>query len=128
MEDGDTHVEDPVDTIHHEMDNSSVRIVVTVFINLCICPVIGEQLILEKSLPTNSHNKFAVQGSDKGFSDSWSHSIGDFFTDHVVLYYTKELRHLLSDICHITGRRRKGKALKYHLKIIIIVDSYKTRH
>ena len=69
-------------------------------------PVIGEQLVL-KSLPANPNNKFAVCDSDKGFSDSWPHYIGNLFTGHVVLYYTKGLcrlrGRLLSGICHITG-------------------------
>ena len=59
----------------------------------------------------NLHDEFAVRGSDKGFSDSWPHSIENLFTGHVALYYTKGLCCLLSGVCHITGRRRKGKGL-----------------
>ena len=36
--------------------------------------------------------------------------------DHMVLYYTKGLCHLLSSICHITGRRGKGKGLEVPCK------------
>ena len=49
---------------------------------------------------------------DKGFSDSWGYSVRNLFTDHVVLYYMKGLCRLLSCICHITGRRKKGKGLE----------------
>ena len=47
---------------------------------------------------------------------SWPHSVGDLFTDHMVLYYTKGLCHPLSSVCHITGRRRKGKGLEVPCK------------
>ena len=53
--------------------------------------VIGEQSDLEKSLPVNPSNEFAVCGNDKGFSDSWQHSVGNLFTDHIVFYYMKGL-------------------------------------
>ena len=43
--------------------------------------------------------------------DSWPYSVEILFTDHVVLYYTKGLCYPLSGVCHITGRRRKGKGL-----------------
>ena len=87
-------------------------------------PVIGKQL----SLLANPHNKFAVRGSGKVFSDSWAHSIGNLWTDQVVIYYMKGLSHPLSGICHITGRRKKGKCLEvYNANIIIIVDPQKTR-
>ena len=36
--------------------------------------------------------------------------------DHVVLYYTKSLCRLLYGVCHITGRRRKGKGLEVPCK------------
>ena len=68
------------------------------------------------SLPANPHVEFAVRGSDEGFSDSWPYSIGNLFTDHVVLYYTKELCHPLSGVCHITGKGGKEKALKVPCK------------
>ena len=32
--------------------------------------------------------------------------------DHMVLYYTNGLCCPLSDVCHTTGRRRKGKGLE----------------
>ena len=74
------------------------------------CTII-KSLFHKHSLPANPHNEFAVHGSDKGFSDSWLHSVEILFTDHVVLYHTKGLCCLLSDASHITGRRRKGKGL-----------------
>ena len=46
MEAGDTHVADLVDTVHHEMDCSTVcshRVYKSVYL-----PVIGEQLLLVK--------------------------------------------------------------------------------
>ena len=57
----------------------------------------------------NPHDKFAIRGSDKRFSNVWPLSIGYLVTDHMVLYYTKGLCRPLSGICHITGRRGKGK-------------------
>ena len=99
---GNTHIADPVDTVHHEMDN-------TVHSH-CVyksmwSPVTGEQLVLKKEPAGQS-----VCGSDKGFSDSDPLSIGNLFTDHVVFYYMKGLCCPLSGVCHITGRMRKGKA------------------
>ena len=79
-------------------------------------PVTGEQLILEKEPVANPNDEFAVSGSDKGFSDSWPHSVRNLFTDHVVLYYTKGLCCPLSGVCHITGKRRKGKGLQVPCK------------
>ena len=79
-----TCVADPVDIVVYK----SVR-----------SPLTGKQL----SLSANPHDEFAVHGSDKGFSDSWPHSVSYLFTDQVVIYYMKELCHLLSGICHITG-------------------------
>ena len=108
---GNTCVADPVDTVHHKM-NSKVRsnhVYKSVW-----SPVIGEQLILEKK-PAGQSTQWICSGSDNGFSDSWPHSVGNLFTDHMVLYYTKGCR-LLSAICHITGRRRKGKDLKVSCK------------
>ena len=64
----------------------------------------------------NPHDEFIVHGSDKGFSDSFLHSVRNLFTDHVVLYYTKGPCRQLSSVCHITGRRRKGKGLKVSCK------------
>ena len=66
---------------------------------------------MQRSLLANPHEQLTVCGSDKGFSDSCPYFIGNLFTDHVV-YYKKTLYHPLSGICHITGRRRKGKGLE----------------
>ena len=44
----------------------------------------------------NPHNEFVVRCSDKVFSDSWPQSIGNLFTDHMVLNYTNGLCHPLS--------------------------------
>ena len=54
---GNTHVADPLDTVYYEMDNMvhSHHAYKSVWL-----PIIGEQLILERSLPANLHNKFAV--------------------------------------------------------------------
>ena len=57
MATGDTHVADPLDTMYHEMDSivHSHHVYKPVWL-----PKIGEQLILERSLPANVHNKIAV--------------------------------------------------------------------
>ena len=87
-------------------------------------PLTGKQL----SLLANPHNEYTVCGSNKGFLDSWLHSVGNLFTDKVVIYYMKGLCCPLSSVCHITGRRRKGKGLEeYNVNIIIIVDPQKTQ-
>ena len=57
-------------------------------------------------------------------SDSWLHSIGNLFTDHVVLYYTKGLCHPLSDVCHITGRKRRGKGLEDCIEVLCKCNHY----
>ena len=79
-------------------------------------PVIENNSSKRRSLPTNPHDKFAVHGSDKSFSVSWLHSVGNLFTDHVVLYYTKGLCRPLSGVYHSTGRKRKGKVLEVPCK------------
>ena len=71
------------------------------------------------SWPIYTMNLQYICRSDKGFSDSWSHSFGNLFTDHVVLYYMKRLCHPPSDICHITRRRRKGKSLEVSCKLVV---------
>ena len=53
---------------------------------------------------------------DSQFSDSGLHSIGNVFTDHMALYYVNGLSCLLSDVCHITERKRKGKGLEITCK------------
>ena len=67
-----------------------------------------------------------VSGSDKRFSDSWLHSGKNLFTDDVVLYYKKGLCRLLSGVCYITGRRKKGKGLvglfKYNYYCGLTID------
>ena len=54
---GDTPVADLSDTVHHEMDSMvhSHHAYKSVW-----SPIIGEQLILERSLSANLHNKIAV--------------------------------------------------------------------
>ena len=54
---GNTHVVDSLDTIHHEMDSMvhSHHTYKSVWL-----PIIGEQLILERSQPANLHSKIAV--------------------------------------------------------------------
>ena len=54
---GDTHVEDPLDTVHHEIDNMvhSRHVYKSVW-----STIIGEQVILGRSLTANPHNEIAV--------------------------------------------------------------------
>ena len=54
---GNTHVADPLDTMHHEMDSMvhSHHAYKSVWL-----PIIGEQLTLERSLSAYLHNKIAV--------------------------------------------------------------------
>ena len=54
---GNTHVADLLDTMQHEMDSMvhSHHAYESVW-----SPIIGEQLIMERSLPANLHNKIAV--------------------------------------------------------------------
>ena len=59
----------------------------------------------------NTHDEFAVAVTKD------SQIVGrtpseNLFTDNVVFYYMKGLCCALSGICHITGRRRKGKCLE----------------
>ena len=63
----------------------------------------------------NPYNKFAVAV----ITDS--QMVGrtpseNIFTDHVVFCYMKRLCHVLSDVCHITGSRKKGKGLEVPCK------------
>ena len=44
----------------------------------------------------NPHNEFEVRCSDKGFSDSRVQSIGNLFTDQIVVNNMKGLCHPLS--------------------------------
>ena len=54
---GNTHVADPLDTVHHEMDSMvhSHHAYKSVW-----SPIIGKQLIPERSLQANLHNKVTV--------------------------------------------------------------------
>ena len=54
---GDTHVADPLDTMHHIMDSMvhSHHAYKSLWL-----PIIRVQLILERSLPANLHNKISV--------------------------------------------------------------------
>ena len=57
MAGSDTHVAYLLNTMHHKMDNMvhSHHAYKSVW-----SPIIGEQFILERSLPANLHNKIAV--------------------------------------------------------------------
>ena len=57
MEDGNTRVTDPLDTVNHEMDSAVHS---HHFYKSVWSPAIGEQLILEKELAKHSHDEFAV--------------------------------------------------------------------
>ena len=123
---GDTRAVDPVDTVHHEKDSVVPRS--HCFYKSVQSPLIGEQLILEKKPATQSTRLICtrVRGSDKRFSDSWLHSGKILFTDDVVLYYKKGLCRLLSGVCYITGRRKKGKGIvglfKYNYYCGLTID------
>ena len=99
-------VTDLVDTVHYEMDSvvCSHNVYKSVW-----SPITDEQLVLEKE-PARQCTLWICSGSDKGFSDSGTHSIGKFVHRSHVFYYTKRFCCPLSSICHNTGRRRKGKA------------------
>ena len=84
-------------------------------------PVIGEQLILEKE-PASPRHEFVVA------------LIKDFqIGGHILNVYSQITWHFITQrgsvVCHITGRRRKGKGLwMYHVNILIIVNLQKTWH
>ena len=84
-------------------------------------PVI-EQLILKK-VPANPHNEFAVPVI--GASQIVSHIPKNYsqITCGILLYTQRG-----SVVCHITGRRRKGKVLEVSCKCIYYYDSTKTQH
>ena len=54
---GDTHIADPLDTMHHEIDSMvhSHHVYKSVW-----STIIGEQVILGRSLTANPHNELAV--------------------------------------------------------------------
>ena len=54
---GDTHVADPLDTVYHEIDSMvhSHHVYKSVWL-----PIIGEQVILGRSLTVNPHNELAA--------------------------------------------------------------------
>ena len=52
-------------------------------------PVIEEQLVLKRNLPTNPHNEFPVAVIAKGLSVVDCIPLERLFTDHVVFYYMK---------------------------------------
>ena len=89
----------------------SAWFVVTVFINLC--PSSRTTRPREGACwPIHTMNlQYMAVINGYQIRDSWPHSVEILSTDHVVLYYTKRLYRLLSGVCHITGRRRKGKGL-----------------
>ena len=103
------HIADMLDTVHHEMDSMVRSHHVYKFVWL---PVTGEWLVLEKE-PAGQTTRWICSGSDKGFSDSGLHSVEIFIhTSRGIFYYMKGPCHPLSNVCHITERRRKGKGLE----------------
>ena len=106
------HVRDPLDTVHHEM----YSVVHSHYVHKSVpWPVIVEQLILEKEPADQSTNKFAVAVMKDSQIVGCTPS-ENLFTDHMVFYYTKGLCCPLASVCHITGRRRKGKGLEVPCK------------
>ena len=75
-------------------------------------PVI-ELLILEKE-PDGQSTQWILSGGDSQIVGCTP--MENLFTDHMVFCYMKRLCHPLSSICHITGRRRKGKSLEVPCK------------
>ena len=57
MTTGDTHIADPLDTMHHEIDSMvhSHHVYKSVW-----STIIGEQVILRRRLTANPHNELAV--------------------------------------------------------------------
>ena len=73
MATGHVRVADPLDTVHHEMD----RVVCSNHVSKSVwSPKIGEQLVLEKE-PAGQSTWWICSGSDKEFSDSKPHSVGN---------------------------------------------------
>ena len=97
---GDIHVADLLDT---EMD-SVIR-------SHCIyksmwLPLMGEQLVLEKEPASQST---LCSGNDNEFLHSGPHSIRKIIhRSHGIFTQMGSVIH----VCHITGRRRKGKGLE----------------
>ena len=117
------YVADLLDTVHHEMDSMvcSHHVYKSVWFS-----VIGEQLVPEKE-PANQSTRWICSGCDKGFSDSVPHYVEKFIhTSRGIFYYMKGLCHPLSNVCHITGRRRKGKGLEVLCKYNYYYGSTKT--
>ena len=109
---GDTHVVDLVDNVHHEI-NSAIR-------SHCVYKYVWSPAINRKTThpregafqPIHTMNlqymavikDFQIAGQT--LSEIYS-QIAWYYTS-----YTKGLSYPLSSVCHITGRRRKGKGVK----------------
>ena len=106
MDAGSTHVADRLDTVHHEMD-SVVRSHHVIY----ICLVASNKTTHSGEgacWPIHTMPEFAV-ALIKNFQILDCTPLENLFTNHMALYCTKGLCHLLSSIYHITGRRWKGK-------------------
>ena len=83
---GNTHIAHLLDTVHHEMDN----VVCSHHVYKSIWSPVIEQLILKRSLPANTQDKFGV--TVKKYSQILGHILSEkLFKDHVVFYYMKGL-------------------------------------
>ena len=115
---GDVHVADLLDAVQHEMD----CVVHGHYVYKSVWSPVTEQLILKK-VPANPHNEFAVPVI--GASQIVSRIPKNYsqITCGILLYTQRG-----SVICHITGRRRKGKVLEVLCKCIYYYKSTKTQH
>ena len=102
--------------MHHEMD-STVRI--HCIYKSMICEVISNRRTTHPRegacRPIHTMNLQYVHCSNNRFSDSWPQSIGNLFTDHMVLEALLSTVCLFG-ICHITGRRSRRKGLEVPCK------------
>ena len=96
----DTHVAYLLNTMHHKMDSMVHSHHKSVW-----SPIIGEQLILEKSLPANLYNTIAVVVIKDSQVRSVLYSVIKLFMGHMVFITQRG-----SVTCKINGRRRNKKA------------------
>ena len=100
---------DLLDSVYYEIDS---MVCWSPCIYIC---VVTNNSSWRRSLPANPHNEVVVTVI-KHFLIVGRTSSENLFTDQVVFYYTMGLCRLLSGICDITGRRRKGKGFKVPFK------------
>ena len=126
LEAGNTRVADPVDDVYHKMDSivhsHCVDKSVVTSNRITTCLREGACQPIQKR---NFHDMTVIK-----YSQIVGHTLSEIYSQitwHYIILH-KGLCRLLFGVCHITGRRKKGKGLKVPCKYNYYCGPTKTRH